>query len=83
MECPKCEDNICGMVFDTTSSNTGAHTAACVSLQTLLNRILLWFACRHHVGEVILTHVWEALKIETSLSPEISLFQRSKIITRP
>ncbi len=42
----KCEDNICG-----------THTAACVSLQTLLNHRLLWFACCHHVDEVILTRV--------------------------
>ena len=26
------------------------------SIQNLFNRRLSWFACRHHVGEVILTH---------------------------
>ena len=40
--------------------------------------LLLWFACRHHVGEVILTHVWKNLAIEAPKSPESSLFQRFK-----
>ena len=66
------------MVFDTTASNTGAITAGCTSIQTKLNRRLLWFACRHHVGEVILTHVWDALNIEISKSLDISVFQRFK-----
>ena len=71
-----CAKSLRGMVFDTTSSNTGAQTAACVSLQNALSKPLLWFACRHHIGEIILTHVWAVLNIETSKSPEISLFQR-------
>ena len=71
-----CADNITGMVFDTTSSNTGSQTAACVSIQSILRRPL--YACRHHVGEIILSHIWEALKIETAKSPDISIFQRFK-----
>ena len=71
-----CAKSLRGMVFDTTSSNTGAQTAACVSLQNALSKPLLWFACRHHIGEIILTHVWAVLNVETSKSPEISLFQR-------
>ena len=73
-----CKNNISGMVFDTTSSNTGAQTAACVALQSTLSKPLLWFACRHHVGEIVLSHVWNVLKIEASKSPEISIFQRFK-----
>ena len=34
-------------VFDTTSSNTGAQTAACVALQNTISKPLLWFTCRH------------------------------------
>lgn len=71
-------ENVTGMVFDTTSSKTGSQTAACVSLQLTLERPLLWFACRHHVGEIILSHVWDALNIEAAKSPEISIFQRFK-----
>lgn len=74
----KCSDNISGMVFDTTSSNTGGISAACISIQSALSRFLLWLACRHHVGEVVLTVVWDSLQIEVSKSPDISLFTRFK-----
>ena len=72
----KCQDSVSGMVFDTTASNTGAITAGYTSVQTALDRHLLWFACRHHIGEVILTHVWDSLGIEVAKSPDISVFQR-------
>ena len=55
---------------------TGHLSAACVSLQNKLGRPLLWFTCRKHIGEIILTHVWEFLKIETSRAPDIELFKR-------
>ena len=74
----KCEDNVKAMVYDTTASNTGALTAACVSIQEMLKRPLLWLACRHHVGERIQVHAWDAIKIEQSKSPEISVFARFK-----
>ena len=64
------------MVFDTTSSNTGAQTVACVALQNTISKSLLWFACRHHEVEVALGYVWNVLKIEVSKSPEIQIFQR-------
>lgn len=71
-----CADSIVNMTFDTTSANTGHVTAACVSIQSRLDKALLWSGCRHHVGEVILSHVFEDLKIEASKSPEVSVFQR-------
>ena len=52
-----CQNSLAGMVFDTTSSNTGAQTAAWVALQNTISKPLLWFACRRHVGEVVLGHV--------------------------
>ena len=42
----------CG--FDTTSANNGVHKVSCVLLQNLLQRLLLWLACRHHVLELVL-----------------------------
>ena len=63
-------------MFDTTASNTGHVTAACVTIQQALQRPLLWSGCRHHVGEVVLTHIFNDLQIETSKSPDISLFLR-------
>ena len=70
------QNSLAGMVFDMTSSNTGAQTAACVALQNTISKPLLSFACRHHVGEVILGQVWDVMKIEVSKSPEIQIFQR-------
>ena len=43
---------------------------------TTTKKPLLWFACRHHIGEFILSHVWDVLKVEVSKSPEITIFQR-------
>ena len=43
-----CADTIVSMCFDTTASNTGPVTAACVTIQLKLGRALLWSACRHH-----------------------------------
>lgn len=64
------------MSFDTTSANTGHLTAACIQLQVDLNRPMLWLACRHHVGEIVLSHVWDALAVEVSKSPEVTIFHR-------
>jgi hypothetical protein len=73
-----CKESVVGMVFDTTSSNTGYLTGACIAIQRDLKKHLLWFACRHHIGEVILSHVWESLQIEVSKSPEVTIFTRFK-----
>ncbi|KAK6171931.1 hypothetical protein SNE40_018351 [Patella caerulea] len=52
-------------------------SAACISLQEQLDKPLLWsWWCRHHVGEVAVTHVFTDLKIETSKCPEVMLFVR-------
>lgn len=72
----KCADSVVNMTFDTTASNTGHVTAACVTIQQRLGRGLLWSACRHHVGEVVLSHVFNDLQIETSKSPDVTLFTR-------
>ena len=71
-----CSDRIINMTFDTTSSNTGHLTAACIAIQAKLHRALLWSGCRHHVGEVLLSHVFTDLKIEASKSPDVTLFTR-------
>ena len=71
-----CSDRIVNMTFDTTSSNTGHLTAACIAIQDKLQRAVLWSGCRHHIGEVLLSHVFADLKIEASRSPEITLFTK-------
>ena len=70
--CKKC---VYGMCFDTTPSNTGHLTAGCISIQRVLGSPLLWLACRHHIGEVILVEVWNDLNIVTSTSPDITIFK--------
>jgi len=72
----QCTQTIVNMTFDTTSANTGHVTAACISVQKKLGRALLWSACRHHIGEIILSHVFDDLKIEASKSPDVTLFKR-------
>ena len=71
-----CSENVKCMVFDTTAANTGHVTAACVTIQDELNRCIMWCACQHHVGEVILVQCFKDLNIEASKSPEVSLFIR-------
>ena len=60
--------------FDTTSSNTGVHRGACTILQQLLERQLLWLACRHHVPELVVGASFTCLFGDTS-SPEVTLFK--------
>lgn len=69
-------DDTVSASFDTTRLNVGHLTAAVITLQNLLGRPLLWFACRHHVMEVILDHVWKDLKIEDDTSPELCIFKK-------
>lgn len=72
----QCSVNVKNLVFDTTSANTGHLTAACIKIQSSLQKPLLWSGCRHHVGELVLKHVFTALNIEASKSPEVSVFKR-------
>jgi hypothetical protein len=71
-----CTDNVVNLVSDTTASNTGHVTAACVCIQELLQRPVLWSGCRHHIGEIIISQVFNDMKIETSKSPDVMLFHR-------
>ena len=60
-------------------SFTGHVSAACISLQSSLNKPLLWSACNHHIGEIILTNLFNDLRIEPSYnSHDYSLFKRFK-----
>lgn len=44
-----------GLVFDTTASNTGLHSGACILIEVALGRELVWIPCRHHVLELLLS----------------------------
>lgn len=63
---------IMGMVFDTTSSNTGFTFGAASIIERILNRNLLYLACRHHVYEVFLKTAFELI-VTTSDGPYIKI----------
>ena len=66
-----------GLVFDTTSSNTGAEHGACRQLEMWLETPILYLACRHHVYEL---HVKRVVQEMTGLTkdPGVPLFRRLK-----
>ena len=68
---------ICGMVFDTTSSNTGAEIGACKLVEDWLERPILWCGCRHHVYELHLKRLVQQVT-GTTTDPGVPLFRRLK-----
>ena len=68
-------ENIMGMCFDTTASNTGLNEGACIHIMKHVKRNLLQFAFRHHVLELV---VGAAITVcfGPSSGPKIQLFQR-------
>lgn len=64
------------MCFDTTSSNTSISIGACAVLQQKLSRRLLYFACRHHIMELLVTGVFQATVEPVTSAPNILLFER-------
>ena len=63
------------MCFDTTSSNAGRLSGACVLLEQLLGRPLLHFGCRHHIMELVLAAAF-CVCMGPSKAPEILVFKR-------
>ena len=53
-------DSIIAGVFDTTASNTGIHQGCCTRLEQSLGRAFLWNACRHHMAELHIKHMWSS-----------------------
>lgn len=70
-------DKVQGMCFDTTSVNSGQSKGACALLEEMFGRELLWFPCRHHIMEIILSKVF-SLCLGPSSAPDIQLFKRFK-----
>ncbi len=71
------ENNIIGMSFDTTSSNTGVHKGATILLEQLLGKKLLQVACRHHVFELVVETTF-GLYFGPTNSPEVKIFNDFK-----
>ena len=70
-------DEVVGLCYDTTASNSGAHQGACKLIENEIGRPLLWLPCRHHVSELHVKHAAKAVTGETK-SPNDLLFQRFK-----
>ena len=66
-----------GLVFDTTSSNTGAESGACTFLESWVDSPLLWLACRHHIHELHLKRLVQEVFGQTK-DPGMELFRRLK-----
>lgn len=61
---------------DTTASNTGRLNGACILLEQLIGRNLLYLPCRRHIFELILRSVFEVkLKINT-IGPDVPIFKK-------
>ena len=71
------KEEVCGIVFDTTSSNTGADAGACTKLEQWLERPVLWLACRHHVHELHVKWMIQEMTGQTK-DPGVALFRRLK-----
>ncbi|GBN31067.1 hypothetical protein AVEN_171063-1 [Araneus ventricosus] len=68
-------DNIIGLSFDTTASNTGLIQGACTRIERKFGRTSLWLACCHHTHELILKGVFEECCGIPSSGPDIQIFQ--------
>lgn len=69
------EGTVQACCFDTTATNTGEVNGACVLLEQLLERKLLYLPCRHHILEIILRAVFE-LKVPGTSGPNVAIFKR-------
>ena len=58
-----------------TSSNMGRFQGACVYLEQILQRDLLYLPCRHHIYEILLRGAFDE-KISQSSGPTISIFKK-------
>ena len=62
-------DNIVGLVFDTAGSNSGINKSAAKLIEEKLGKKVFYFACRHHISEVIIGSVFSKVK-----SPDNPMF---------
>lgn len=65
------------LVFDTTASNSGIHRGAAKLLEERLEKKVFYFACCHHILEVIVGAAWETV-FDKVKSPEKPLFKEVK-----
>ena len=70
-------ESVGALVFDTTASNTGQWRGSATLFEVMLQRSLLWLACRHHIPELFIKHANTAI-LSPSKGPDGSLFMEFK-----
>lgn len=65
------------LVFDTTASNTGRLKGSSTLFEAMLDKAILWLACRHHIPELFIKHANIAIRGE-SKGPDDTLFKDFK-----
>ena len=68
-------EKVKALCCDTTASNLGCHKGAATLLEKMLDTDLLYFACRHHMLELILKGVF-FLKFPHTTGPKVEMFKR-------
>lgn len=68
------KDNIEALYCDSTANNTGRLNGACVELEWLLKKDLLYLICRHHIFELVLRCIFEK-KFGNTVGPEVHPFK--------
>ena len=68
-------DKVKCVCFDTTSVNSGPRNGACILLEQKFDKDLLWFACRHHILEIVL-EATVTLSLGPSKGPDFMIFKR-------
>ena len=68
------QNQVQGMCFDTTSSNSGRNNVACVIIELLIGKDLLYFRCRHHILELIAGVAFSEV-LRASSGPKIIMFK--------
>ncbi len=74
-------NNVIGLCFDTTASNTGRLKGSAAIIKSTVDHSVLWLACRHHVYELDMKHVSVSI-IGKRNSPSEALFVRFKKVSK-
>jgi hypothetical protein len=72
------KEQLKGLFFDTTASNTGRKSGACTLIEEKMGRELLHLPCRHHIMEIIGSSVFAECH-KSSVGPNVLIFKRFKL----
>ncbi|GBN07368.1 hypothetical protein AVEN_182102-1 [Araneus ventricosus] len=72
------EDKVQILCCDIKTSNIGRFNGACALFEQTFYREMLFFACRHHVYELVLKAVFEVKIKQVTTSPDIPFFKKLK-----